>query len=522
MNSVLSRGAGRPDPRRRAGGSAARRGGPGSRPSPTPEQVRALLTVALRPALLTVMVIATCVLVTLVGANSDLTGTSGAIAACWLAVHQVPLTIGGATLGVLPLLPTLVLIAAVARGCSRVVHASTPRHECWWVIGAAVAGPVVVTAIALAVAADASSVIALSPPNPLVAFAWVIAVHLVGAGIGVGLRLWRPTVTYLGVPDWVLAAARPAMRAAMALLATGAAITVVSLLASWSTVGTLVEAGRGAMGGLGLTVLSILYLPNVVVGATAVLVGSTTHVGTASVGLLDVVGGPVPALPVLGALPEQAGGDGWLVGLVIPAAIGVMFGRDCARQAASPLRAVETALVGAVAVAAVFALLGFVSGGALGTFGSAGVTVATFAAATLGWLAVCGSVSAALVRWRSHPEPEPRPEQAPTRPRADAAGAATLALPGADRAAAPPPEPDAAGPDPEPGPPEPETARPRTAVLDAELVDDETTAPPVADIEPESVVDAEVVDEETPAETAPDPDHVPEADLPDGTPTSSD
>lgn len=456
-----------------------------------------LLTVAVRPSLLTVVAVATCMLVTLVAANSDLAGVSGAVAAGWFAVHQVPLTIGGASIGVLPLLPTLVVVAVVARGCARIVHSSTPRAECVWVIGAAVAGPVVVSVIMLAVVADASSVIALSTPNPLVAFAWVTAVHLAAAVIGVGVRLWRPVVTYLELSDGVLAAARPALRAGMALLATGAAFTVVSLLSSWSTVGALLEAGGGVMGGFGLTVLSVLYLPNVVVGATAVLVGSATHVGSASISLFEVIRGPVPALPVLGVLPDQAGGGGWLVALAIPAAIGVMFGRDCARSAVSPLRAAETAVVGAAAVSAVFAVLGFVSGGALGTFGSSGVTVVTFAAATAGWLAVCGAATAALVRWRSHPHPPVVPDRRRARTGSAAAGGAPLALRAAgddgtgqstDRVPPGDADPAAAHDDP------PDAAPPPPAVVEAELLAAPGPTVPPTTPEPAGVVDAEIVD----------------------------
>ncbi|MFD1810935.1 DUF6350 family protein [Rhodococcus gannanensis] len=505
MNSVVSRGGRRPDGGRRPLRAPA--AGLSGRPTPTPEQMRALLGVALRPALLALVVIATCMVVTLVAANSDLTGTSGSIAAGWLALHQVPLTIGGASLGALPLLPTLVMIAAVARGCSRVVTASTPRHECWWVVGAAVAGPVVVTAIALAVVADASSVIPLSSPNVLAALAWVIAVHLIGAGIGIGIRLWRPIVTLLGVPDWVLAAARPATRSGMALLATGAAITAASLVASWSTVGMLIEAGDGFMGGLGLTLLSILYLPNVVIGATAVLVGSAVEVGSASVSLFDVVGGPVPALPVLGALPEQAGGDGWLVGLVVPAAVGVMFGRECARRASSPLSAVQTALVGALAVATVFAALGFAAGGAVGSFGSVGVDLLTFVGATFGWLAVFGSAAAAVTRLRGAPDRTAPARRTPMTPAATAELPPTAELPAAAEAATRP-------------------ERGESTVIDAELLDDDGQALPAPDSEAaaDAVVDAEVVDDDEDGEkgVAQVTDEDARSDLPDGRRTSKD
>ncbi|TQF74065.1 hypothetical protein FK531_05260 [Rhodococcus spelaei] len=483
---------------------------------PTPDQVRTLLGIALRPTLVGLVLIATCVLVTLVAANSDLTGTSGAIAASWLALHQVQLTIGGASLGVLPLLPTLLMIWAVARGCARAVTESSPRHERWWVLGAAVAGPLVATAISLAVVADASSVIALSPPNALAAFAWVLAVHLVGAVVGIGTRVWRPVAVQWRLPRWVLDAARPALRAGVMLLATGAAITVVSLLASWSTVGELLQAGEGITGALGLTVVSILYLPNIVIGSTAVLVGSATHVGAASVSMFDVVGGPVPALPVLGVLPAEQG-SGWAVGLVIPAVLGAFLGRDCARRAGSVREAVQSALVGAAAVAVVFAALGFAAGGNLGTFGTVGVNVATFAGLTFGWLAVFGAVTAALVRWRRGPRVEqavvrPEPVAQPTR----SATAGMLVLPARIRdEQADGDEVDAV-----------ETPVSSGAVIEAEVLEDVVVDSPVGtaverfDAGAESVVvDAEVVDSDEVAQVT---THEVESDLPDGPRAGSD
>ncbi|MFE3293014.1 DUF6350 family protein [Rhodococcus sp. NPDC059234] len=493
MSSLLSRDTARTRPSRRPVPS-----------QPTPEQFRTLLGIALRPTLVGLVLIATCVLVTLVAANSDLTGTSGAIAASWLAVHQVQLTIGGASLGVLPLLPTLVMMWTVARGCARAVTESSPRHEQWWVIGAAVAGPLVATAISLAVVADASSVIALSPPNALAAFGWVFAVHLIAAVVGVGTRVWRPVARQLRLPRWVLDAARPALRAGMTLLATGAAITVVSLLASWSTVGDLLQAGEGVGGALGLTVVSILYLPNVVIGATAVLVGSAVHVGAASVSMFEVVGGPVPALPLLGVLPvEQV--SGWAVGLVIPAVLGAFLGRDCARRAGSVLEAVQSALVGAAAVAVVFAALGFAAGGNLGTFGTVGVNLGTFVGLTFGWLGVFGAATAALVSWRGGSRDEPAvrraPEPAPPTVTTTTAAAGMLVLPARIRDKA------------------------STTVIEAEVLDEAVVEESAvgkaerSDAETEGVVvDAEVVDAEVAQVTPPEADQ----DLPGGPRTSSD
>lgn len=388
------------------------------RPTPTPEQVRALLGVAFRPTVLALVIIATCVLVTLVASNSELNGTSGAIAASWLAVHQVQLTVSGVSLGVLPLLPTLLMVWACAKACARTVTEDSPSYERWWVLGAALSGPLLVTAIALAVVQDASEVIPLASPNVLAAFGWVLAVHLTAAGIGMGSRLWRPLTAQLPVPAWVFAAAQPALRAAMALLASGAALTAVALVSSWDTVGALVAAGNGFVGGLGLTVLSILYLPNVVLGAVAVLVGATAHVGTAAVSLLEVSGGPVPALPLLGALPAGGGGGAALALLTVPAAIGVMLGRDCARGVSSSLEAAQRATVAAVAVATGLGLLAFAGGGDLGSFGTVGVDLPAFVGLVFAWLGLLGGAVAALSRLRGR-RPEPaatQPRTAPARP----------------------------------------------------------------------------------------------------------
>ena len=59
-----------------------------------------------------------------------------------------------------------------------------------WVVASALGGPLLIAAMALAVIHDASSVLTeLQTPNALRAFSGVLAVHLVGAVIGVGSRV---------------------------------------------------------------------------------------------------------------------------------------------------------------------------------------------------------------------------------------------------------------------------------------------------------------------------------------------
>ncbi|MCZ4519620.1 DUF6350 family protein [Rhodococcus ruber] len=367
---------------------------------PTPDQSRMLAAVAFKTSGLVVLIATTLVLLTLVSVNSDLTGTLGAIAGTWFAVHLVPLTIGGTSLGVAPLLPTLIIGWSVARTVHRAVDPDTEGRMVRWVFAASMAGPLAVTAIALAVAGDASTVIGLSSPNALAAFSWVAGVHAAASGTGLILARWDSLVLRRGVPEWVRALVAPFVRALSILVAGGGAVVLLALLASWETAGALVEGGRDVVGMLGLTVLSVLYLPNVLIGALAVATGSTAGLGDASVSLFATTGGPLPPLPILAVLPEGPAQTIWIVMLAIPIGAGLLLGRDCAIRSADIQVAVSSVWAVAAAAGVLAALFGYAAGGNLGTFGTVEVTVWSFGLLTFAWLAVAGTISAAIVVWR--------------------------------------------------------------------------------------------------------------------------
>ncbi|QBJ97539.1 hypothetical protein ERC79_17515 [Rhodococcus sp. ABRD24] len=385
MSSLLSRGA---------------RGDTSSRSGPTRDQTRELLTVAVRPAAMAVVLFSAVVIVTLVASNSDLTGTFGAIAASWLALHQVSLTITGAPLAILPLLPTAILMWAVGRGCARAVTPRTSLPEALRVVGAAVAGPLVMTLIALAVVSDAATVIALSPPSAPEASGWTIGIHLVAASAGIAAVIGRAECERLGLPDWLPMAVRSAVRASGLLLAAGGLATVASLVLSWSEVGALIDEGGGVMGMLGLTVLSVLYLPNVAVGAAAVLTGGTVHVGGSSLSLFDILPGAVPPMPVLGGIPTELAGSGWPILLAVPVIVGALLGRDCGRLRLPPVETSYAVLIAAASVGVAAAAVGYAGGGEVGAFGFVGVEWWAFGLVTFGWLALPGVAVALLLTLR--------------------------------------------------------------------------------------------------------------------------
>lgn len=355
------------------------------------------MRVAFGPLLVALVVIAAVTLVQLVVANSDLTGTLGAVASMWLAVHLVPVSIAGQQLGALPLVPVGLMVWATARRTAQV----TPPRGSWfvirWIAASAVGGPLLVAAVALAVVHDAASVIAeLQTPNALQAFAGVLAVSGLGALIGVGSRIGPRAWDALGVPQWVRDAVRPAVIGAATLLALCSAVVALSLVVHWATMQDLFGITDSFFGQLSLTILSLLYLPNVVLGAAAVAVGSSAHIGFATFSAFTVFGGDIPALPVLAAAPTPPLGPIWVALLIIGAVSGVAIGQQCARHPL-PFGLAFAKLAAASLMAAVgLALLALAGGGPLGNFGQVGVDQATFAPGVFFWFFVIGGLTVVM------------------------------------------------------------------------------------------------------------------------------
>ncbi|WP_327110230.1 DUF6350 family protein [Nocardia sp. NBC_01730] len=394
-------------PARRTGGSRVPRPRPDADEtgflSLTPERARVLVLVAGRPATFALITMIILALGVLLFAGSDLAGTSGAIAAGWLGMHQVPLVIGKTPLGLLPLLPTVLLVGLAGRECARAVESNSTRADLGWIVGAALAGPLLVTAICLAVAEDASGVIALQPPNTLAAFAWVGGLYLLAAVAGIATRIRRRLFVLMSLPDWVVSGLYGAGRSVFRLLTCATAVVVVSFLAHVSRLGDTYQSAGNAAGVIGLTLLSLAYLPNLAVQTVGVLVGSSAQFGVASFGVFSVVGGPIPAVPLLASVPTGPAAGWWAVLLLVPAAIGVLGGLDCARTSTDRIIAPWATLTSAGLATLASTVLGAVAGGELGTFGRVGLDLPIFALITFAWLAIPGYVALTFARWYIDP-----------------------------------------------------------------------------------------------------------------------
>ena len=205
------------------------------------------------------------------------------------------------------------------------------------------------TAIALAVIHDASSVLTeLETPSALRAFTSVLVVHLIGAAIGVWSRVGRRALAASPLPNWLGDSLRAAVAGVLALLGLSGLVTAGSLVVHWGTMQDLYGITESIWGQFNLTMLSVLYAPNVVVGASAVAVGSSAHIGFATFSSFTVFGGDMPALPILAAAPTPPLGPIWVALLIIGASSGVAVGQQCARQALPLVPAVIKLLVAAV------------------------------------------------------------------------------------------------------------------------------------------------------------------------------
>jgi hypothetical protein len=216
------------------------------------------------------------------------------------------------------------------------------------------------------------------------------------------------------LPNWLPDAFRAAAAGVLALIGLSGVVMVGSLVVHWSTMHDLYAITDSVFGQFSLTVLSVLYAPNVMVGTAAVAVGSSAHVGLATFSSFTVFGGDIPALPVLAAVPSPPLGPVWVALLIVAAASAVAVGQQCALRPLPLLAALAKLIVAGACAALAMALLGVAGGGRLGNFGDVGVDQVTFGPAVFLWFVGIGALTVAMsggiARRPKRPKPAPVPE----------------------------------------------------------------------------------------------------------------
>ncbi|GAA1714168.1 hypothetical protein GCM10009809_07970 [Isoptericola hypogeus] len=296
------------------------------------------------------------------------TSAFGVATGLWLLGHGVPVAAGGATITLVPLgIGALAVFTAYVS----VKRSTLPTLAAW--VGAVVAYAVVTAALAAATGAQDLGRVALAVVGGAV-------VGGLGAALGILVPPERPVVVEPGgrldrwVPDVMRLGMQAAAVALALLVAAGALLTVVWVVAGRATSDDIVGGlAPGWIGGIVLAVAQLALLPNLIVWATAWLAGPGFAVGAGTVfAASGTVAGPLPAVPLLGALPgpDWAGPAAVVWGPALVVGCGVAAGAFAWRRL-DPDRVrwadVAWVLAGLVlVVVAVTGLLQWWAGGAVG------------------------------------------------------------------------------------------------------------------------------------------------------------
>jgi hypothetical protein len=277
------------------------------------------------------------------------------------------------------------------------LEVSSPR-QAGEVILAIVGGHAVVGVVLALVCADGPATV-----DPLAALYYPALLAAVGATVGVARQGGLIELALVRVDEVALRGLRVGLLAVAALLATGAVMLAFGLVTSVPTIRELFARNAPGLGsGLGMLLLSVGYAPNAVVAGTSFVAGPGFSLGAVSVGPLSYTGGPVPGLPLLAALPEEAAAW-WPLLFALPIGVGVLVGRLLRDVAEEPMARLRAVAVAAGVVALSFVILAGSAGGRLGggAFDPLSLRAAPLSVALVAWV----GLTAALVAWLGGPRP---------------------------------------------------------------------------------------------------------------------
>ncbi len=257
----------------------------------------------------------------------------------WLLAQHTGLAVEGGQLSLVPLGLGLLPLLACAYAGTRLARSLDPMAE-RIAAGASRARPQPAPRAALVAMSVAhglvglliASTLAMTELTPLLwqSFAGPAVVALLGGGLGslayahggarAGIAALRAAV-----PPRLRRLVDPVGRALAVQGAAAALAVLAGIVVGFGRIVDLYDAlGGGPFGIVMITLLQVVLVPNVVIWAAALLAGPGFAVGAGTeVSPLATTLGPLPALPILGALPDPGAKPGyWLLVLVVPLAAG--------------------------------------------------------------------------------------------------------------------------------------------------------------------------------------------------------
>lgn len=321
---------------------------PGQRRPPRPRR-RAPLPVAVAFATLWAALLSYLPVAAVIGLARTLEGSGGLSGAAhaglagWLLGHGVPIGTSIGSLGLAPLLLTLLIGWRLNRAGLHVTRAIGARRS-----GSVGGALLVAFAIALAYSllGSIAGLVVDGRGTEVSAGHAAMNFFLLGlAGALIGALRGTDALSTLArrMPGSVRHGIRTGLVAALLILAAGAAFGGLSVAIGGGQAADMISAYRtGVAGQAGITLVSLAYGANGVVWSAAYLLGPGFALGTGSVvRLTEVTIGPLPTLPLLAGLPNGPMGAAGAALLAVPVLAGLAAGWLCTLRAGRD-RAAET------------------------------------------------------------------------------------------------------------------------------------------------------------------------------------
>lgn len=258
----------------------------------------------------------------------------------WLFIQGVPLRVNGESVSLIPWLFALLPLASLGWAARRVVpllrtspsdqrvRAGMRRDVA--VVGGAFVGGYAAIALILALIARTeavSSSVLLAPFGPAalaaLAFVWALRRRFGADTVDLFPRFawhWR-----VDVPGWLRAVVRPALAGVAALLVVGAVMAVAMVAVNLDRVGVVNSyVDPRLVGGTVFALGQAAYLPTAATWAVGFMSGPGFSIGEGTLiswGSAQI--GPLPLVPVLGALPDPGALPTWtFVTVLVPVLVG--------------------------------------------------------------------------------------------------------------------------------------------------------------------------------------------------------
>ncbi len=257
------------------------------------------------------------------GAHGATTDALRVGADVWLVGHGAQLTLSGVPLGIVPLTVTALLALVVYRSGRWAATTSQPPEDDRSVVLAATTftGLYVVISVLTCVVASQD---AASPSLGRAIIGSLLLAGVAGTlGMASGtghLRAWGERV-----PGWVRSVLFGAASAFLLLVVASSVLVVAALATGLNEAATVLSELRLGPGDYVMYAFATVAIaPNAVLFGSAYLLGPGFAVGTGTVVSPTMVAlGPVPAFPLLAALPGDGPTPPWAIGLLaIPVVLG--------------------------------------------------------------------------------------------------------------------------------------------------------------------------------------------------------